>query len=644
MSPENHSTDAASLTDVIPVLFSTPSGDGALVADGSSLPLGMLVSYAKVYKDGLLNAHYRFAPLINRPHEDCNFFLDRAKNGPPAIWLLSCYVWNFEQTLALAKEIKLLSPESLILAGGPHIPAYEEENKQFLQSHPFIDLTSRGEGEITLAEILETLIPVRQQALKADFSHINGVAFIRDGEVVRTTERVKSRDIDKFPSPYITGELDDPSFNDLPIIILETNRGCPFGCTFCDWGAATLQKFSLFDLDRVLQEIDIIAQKRPFSVYLGDSNFGAFERDIDIAKAMVAAKKKYGFPKKFGCSFAKNASPRLAEIIKILSQANMLDNGLISMQSADPDTLSAINRSNIKNSKYELLIDIFKKEGMNLSSELLIGLPGQTVNSHKNDLQFFIDRKLMTIAYCTAVMPNAPMNAPDYREKYQIKTNEDGYVTSTSTFDEKDLQKMLLIFMAFQFFYGLSVAKYIFYFLQMEHSIKFMDAVVKLIDCSEADPERYPLNYKLQHKLLVMKRDWAPSLEWTSPEAEFLFNNIDAYYDEVIDFIRNELDINVPDSVARTLVEGQKAVLPRVGKTLPLHIELEHDLVAYIEQVKDIRVVDHCPVGFRSLKDFPPGTLEVSSLKNKPINNVALSHLNRFTGAGWELRSPLRFF
>ncbi|MCB1616153.1 MAG: radical SAM protein [Pseudomonadales bacterium] len=644
MSHANDPVVADNKTDVIPLLFSTPSGDGALVADGSSLPLGMLVSYAKVYKEGLLNQHYNFFPLINRPHENCDFYLDRARTGAPAIWLLSCYVWNFRESLALAKEIKALSPDSLILAGGPHIPAYEEENRQFLVEHPFIDLTSRGEGEITLSEILETLIPQRNSSLKGDFSPINGVAFLQDGKAIRTKERVKSRDIDKFPSPYITGELNDPSFNDLPIIILETNRGCPFGCTFCDWGAATLQKFSLFDLDRVLQEIDIIAQKRPFSVYLGDSNFGAFERDIQIAEAMVAAKKKYGYPKKFGCSFAKNASPRLARIIKILSSANMLDNGLISMQSADADTLSAINRANIKNEKYELLIDIFKKEGMNLSSELLIGLPGQTVNSHKNDLQFFIDRKLMTIAYCTAVMPNAPMNAPEYREKYQIKTNKDGYVTSTSTFDEKDLQKMLLIFMAFQFFYGLSVLKYFLYFIQMEHAIKFMDVVVRLLDTSEANPQRYPLNYQLQHKLLVMKRDWAPSLEWTSEEAEFLFNNIDAYYDEVLDFVKTELKLELPDSVTRTLVECQKAVLPRMGKTLPVNITLEHDLVAYIQQVKDIRVVDHCPVTFKPLSSFPPGKLEVSTLKNKPINNVALSHLNRFTGAGWELRSPLRFF
>ena len=63
-------------------------------------------------------------------------------------------------------------------------------------------------------------------------------------------------DLGIYPSPYTTGEFDhwvDGKFY-LPI---ETNRGCPYGCTFCDWGAATLAKIARLSDERVFGEVGV---------------------------------------------------------------------------------------------------------------------------------------------------------------------------------------------------------------------------------------------------------------------------------------------------------------------------------------------------------------------------------------------------
>lgn len=625
---------------IYPVLLLRP-WDGA--ANGSSYPLGCLVSYAKAYKNRCLETYFDFKPLINRQVQDWGFYREEAASAPAAIWLFSCYEWNCSDNLQVAREIKQLSPQSLIIVGGPHIPGYEQDSRDFFRENEYVDIAVRGEGEVTLAEILDHIKQTDPVNLHQDFSGVNGITFRKGNEVLRTPDRIRNRDLDIFPSPYLTGEFEHESFNDLPMMVIETNRGCPFGCTFCDWGSATLQKFSLFDIDRIKKEIEIIGKKKARLIYIADSNFGVFERDIEITQSIIDIKQKYGYPEFCGCNFAKNASNRLAEIIKLMSKSKLMNLGLISLQSSDSAVLSAINRENIKNEKYEKLIEIFKSENLKLSSELLIGLPGQTVESFKKDLQFFVDRKLTTIVYMTAVMPNAPMNNPEYKKKHDIVINQNGHVISTTTFNKKDRDMMIKLSLGFQFFYAIGVLKYYLYYLQIEHSILVMDFIFDLIEESMIFPDQYPLTHKLQDDLLLMRSEYSPFISWSSGEAEFIFDHIDEFYSEITLFAQKKYGLVLKESEERTLFNAQKAIMRSTGKVLPFSVDLDHDLVAYVEQIKNCTVVSHSSNDFKSLSSMPPGVLTVSSQKNKTINSLAYINYDRHGFSGWELKSDLRF-
>jgi len=78
---------------------------------------------------------------------------------------------------------------------------------------------------------------------------------------------------------------------------VETNRGCPFQCTFCDWGSAIAAKVSQFDLERLLKEVDWFADKKIEFIFTCDANYGMLARDYDITKYVADTKQRLGYPK-----------------------------------------------------------------------------------------------------------------------------------------------------------------------------------------------------------------------------------------------------------------------------------------------------------------------------------------------------------
>src|SRR5262249_56757190 len=142
----------------------------------------------------------------------------------PGVAAFSTYVWNWEMSVATAREIKQQYPRCLIVFGGPQVPDPERLDN-FFESFPFIDIAVHGEGEVTFSEILTT------HAQGGNYLSINGLS-CKDGT---TPPRTRTPDLNVFPSPYLTGIFED--LFELPFsyqTVWETNRGCPYGCTFCD--------------------------------------------------------------------------------------------------------------------------------------------------------------------------------------------------------------------------------------------------------------------------------------------------------------------------------------------------------------------------------------------------------------------------
>lgn len=181
----------------------------------------------------------------------------------------STYVWNHQYNYTLARLVKQLNPNCLIIFGGPE-PAITD--KDIFRKEPYMDLVICFEGEITFRKVIGAFE-------NKNWEDIPGLLVNRDGEAVSTGEAKRIEALEDIPSPYLSGVFDkivaenpDVEWNGT----LETNRGCPFACTFCDWGSLTYNKVKHFDVQRVYDELEWMAKHRCGFISITDANFGMF--------------------------------------------------------------------------------------------------------------------------------------------------------------------------------------------------------------------------------------------------------------------------------------------------------------------------------------------------------------------------------
>lgn len=607
------------------------------------LALGMLASYLrKVQADGAL-ASYKIGKLFPaglRADPAARVFRKIAAQDQAPVCLFSSYVWNHDTNIEVAAAVKAANPDSVLIFGGPHVPKYSGETERFLADNPFIDIAVIGEGEIALAEILSTLEETPSSKLDA-LASVHGLVFRAGSEVIRTPDRERLKDITVLPSPYLEGELGD-WFTGFPLTVLETNRGCPYGCTYCDWGSATLSKVTKFSPERVIAEVEFMAQRESEAIFIADANFGMLEQDIEIARGIVDIKKQYGYPERIITNFAKNGGRRLMSVIKILQEGGLLPIGIIALQTTDSIVLKAIARDNIKTESYEKMMAYFNSENIPMASDLMLGLPGQTVESFVNDLQFCFDWKVSAWANYTSMMPNAPMAEPSYREQYGLTVDEDDIIQSSTSFSASDMAYMKSLYITYLFHVKFSVLKYILYYFQIEHGVPAIEFLRRWLDEASATGGSLPISHKVVKEIFDSDKhtDWA-MLSWNK-NADFLFNNAELYYVEILDFAAREFSLDISQSERDTLVTVQQAVMPRAGRRYPYTTEVSHDFHAYIEQVKSVASVQQLDDQFLPLHAFAPSEVTIDG-------EAEIIESNEFLKAGvhanaWELPSQIRFY
>ena len=246
--------------------------------------IAMLTAYLKNNEKIKDNFHFEKSFIFR---DQIDTYLEDSKDCD--ILLCSCYAWNWEITIQMAKLIKEKNPSCTIIFGGPQVP---NRTEGFFIKYPFIDLLVHGEGELVISNVFLEFLN------KKDFSEIKGI----ETKEFRT-EPEKRINEDSLPSPYLTNiiwELVDRQESEKWATNWETNRGCPYGCTFCDWGAAAFNKTTRYAEDRLFNEIKWFAENKLEFIECCDANFGMFhDRDLRIAETLKQSAIKTGYPKYF---------------------------------------------------------------------------------------------------------------------------------------------------------------------------------------------------------------------------------------------------------------------------------------------------------------------------------------------------------
>lgn len=321
----------------------------------------------------------------------------------------SFYTWNAAEFLSLARELKALLPDLLVIAGGPHVQQAED----YLGVEA-IDVVFLGEAEVTFQEFLDCAGPVQ-------WRDIDGLAYLDGGAVVKTAERARCAELDRFPSPLDVLQLTDEQGRPLyESIAYETSRGCPFKCAFCEWGTGAIGgRMYQWSLERVRDDWERIVAAGIKDIWLADSNFGALKQDLEKTRILIELKDSTGLPVSFATSWSKKHSRQVQEIALLLHSRQLLPHYQLALQTLTPEALRLSNRQNMSSNEYKPIAKSMSEQGVPIAAELIWGLPGDNLG----DFEYNLDELLATFPniniFGYTLLPGTEFY--DKRDEYRIE-------------------------------------------------------------------------------------------------------------------------------------------------------------------------------------------------------------------------------
>lgn len=377
----------------------------------SSLMVPLGIGYIKAHA-----LHYFGDQVDIRLFKSPNKLLAATEEHKPDVIGFANYGWNQHLNLTIGKYLRSKFPDALFVAGGPNIDPDPTLKFNFLQLHDYLDYVIVDSGEVPFTHLLQWWL-----GHKGDTSKIpQNIAWRENGELRETALQKQQKEIDNVPSPYLSGYLDE--FIDEGMVpLLETNRGCPFQCTFCAWGMAAKDIVGRFPIETVFKEIEYIGQRSKARHWIiADANFGILKRDVEIATAIRATKDKLGFPHTCDIWLSKNTNDRNLEIAAILGDIVI---PVMAVQSMDPTVLQNIKRDNIQSATYIDYQKKFHKLGHRTYSDMIVPLPGETLESHIDGLKRMFDYDVDIIAnHNMRLLSGADTNSQETRSKYNFRT------------------------------------------------------------------------------------------------------------------------------------------------------------------------------------------------------------------------------
>ena len=329
----------------------------------------------------------------------------------------------------------------------------------------------------------------------------------RDGETIHaTSERKLKKVIDNIPSPYLSGDLDEFLAAGM-IPLFETNRGCPFRCTFCAWGSASKDLVRRLDVNQALAEIRYVGERSEARNWIVcDANFGILDRDIEVGKAIRKVKDQYGRPDKCHIWLAKNVTERNLAIGEIMGDMIV---PVMAVQSLDNEVLKRIKRDNISIETYAEYQKKSHRIGSRTYSDMIVPLPGETLASYTTGLRSLTELRVdIILNHNMRLLAGAETNSTQTRERFKFRTRyrlihgdagiyrtPDGTeirafeyeesLRSTDSMSEDEIFYLRKLHFLVEFCWNIEVYKPLLS-LGLQHNISPVDVLTKLLSEAEA--------------------------------------------------------------------------------------------------------------------------------------------------------------
>ena len=197
--------------------------------------------------------------------------IDKAVNeNPPDILGLSNYCWSHNVSYEIFKMCKKTNPNVVTIWGGPNFPIDFPSQKKFMEKYKEVDIYVPTEGETGFSNVVKKVLEsnsideVKQQITE---SPIDGcISRNEQGQIQFTVPTVRISSIDEITSPYLNGMM-SKFFDGKLTPMLQSNRGCPFHCTFCTDGSDLVNQVNQFSKSYIANELQYIVEHVPDTVH-----------------------------------------------------------------------------------------------------------------------------------------------------------------------------------------------------------------------------------------------------------------------------------------------------------------------------------------------------------------------------------------
>jgi hypothetical protein len=349
-------------------------------------------------------------------------------------WMVgfTCYLWNIERTLWLAHELKQRRPELRILLGGPEITP---DNAWVLDT-PDYDFAAIGEGEQTFEQVLAGLRdgPIAPLSISGLYVPARGRTNRYD-PARRPAFRTPMADLDQLGSPYLAGILDAAEEE---ILLLETTRGCVFKCKFCYYPKSYDKQYYLA-ADQILANLAHARERGAREVFLLDPTLNQRRDFADFLRVLARGNPKRSFTY-FGELRGEGVTEETA---RLLREANFTEVE-VGLQSIDPDAQQRMDRKNNLRA-FERGVRAMLGQGIAVKVDLIIGLPGDTVQSIRRGLHYLRDNGLYSDVqvFNLSILPGTAFRQEAAELGLKFQPRPPYYVLETPTLTRQDLYGLM---------------------------------------------------------------------------------------------------------------------------------------------------------------------------------------------------------
>ena len=349
-----------------------------------------------------------------------------SKSKPNVVGITSATL-TYKSALKIAKIIKEVVPDCLIILGGCHATFWDNEA---LQECPEIDIIVRKEGENTLLELIGRI------EAGNSYHDVLGTTCRKNGEIIKNPDRPYLEDLDSLPFPahHLWPIERIRKEGRLAAFPVTTSRGCVFWCDFCTTVRMAGRKYRKRSTKNVVDELEYLHKTygaEEFTFY-DDVFTGDQARTEEICDEIINRKLKV----KWNCETRVDMVTK--DLLLKMKEAGCTDIWF-GIESGSQKVIDAM-RKGISVDQTTRAFKWAKEVGLVTIGFVVVGFPGETKESIWETVKVVKKINPNDVVYHVATPYQGTPLADLVRENGWLRvTDFDKYDTATPIFETPQL-------------------------------------------------------------------------------------------------------------------------------------------------------------------------------------------------------------